>query len=297
MISASCRYFFAPILWPGPRTRNAYEGAPWATIKLETAVSPATKMTNAFIVLGCKAILSEKTTKHPDRFFLKNKTKKTLPAWAPLTKQPANKKAKKKKKKKILTRIIKQWERLPSAPKLRLITQYLRWWIMMAWIKGAAGAAHDRGWRCVDTCRWMRLILMLPLHWQRLLSVFEPSEQSDFSFPHKTQHQRVWGFFSSLLRIFSISYVSGPRDVNSAAVVALRMVQKLCAVSVLFSFTFFKPGFHRMRVRLRCVCAPSGVVGDSHQLHLECCMVLDAGVAYQPDTRMFKLASVQKHPN
>lgn len=41
-------------------------------------------MTNAFIVLGCKAVLSEKTTKHPDRFIFK----KPLPAWAPLTKQP-----------------------------------------------------------------------------------------------------------------------------------------------------------------------------------------------------------------
>lgn len=101
-------------------------------------------------------------------------------------------------------------------------------------------------------------------------------------------------FFSSLLRIFSISSVSGPRDFISTAVVALRRAKKLCAVSVFISFFFFTflyRDLRRMRVRLRCVCAPSGIIGDSHQLHLERCPVPDAGVAYQPDTQMFKLAT------
>lgn len=124
-----------------------------------------------------------------------------------------------------------------------------------------------------------------------------PASKMTFPFPPK-HNTNVSGFFFSLLRIFSISYVSGPGDFISAGGVALRKVQKLFAVYVLFFLLpFFSPGLHRMRVRPRCACAPSGVVGDSHRLHLECCKVLDAGVAYQPDTRRFKLASVQKHPN
>lgn len=112
------------------------------------------------------------------------------------------------------------------------------------------------------------------------------------------------GVFFSLLRIFSISYVSGPRDFISTAVVALRRVQRLWAVSVFF---FLIVGQHPVGLFVTgiapdvcapalCVCSVS-VIGDSHRLHLEGCVVPDAGVAYQPDTRMFKLASVQKHPN
>lgn len=83
--------------------------------------------------------------------------------------------------------------------------------------KGAAGAAHGRD---VSTrAGECGFFLMLPLHWQRLLSVFEPGEQSDF--PSSPKHNTsVSGFFFSLLRIFSISYVSGPRGLIFAAVVA-----------------------------------------------------------------------------
>lgn len=138
---------------------------------------------------------------------------------------------------------------------------------------------------------------MLPLHWQRLLSVFELGEQSDFSFPPKTQHQRIWVFFQSAQNLFPyLMYLA--REILFLLQLLLCGGCKSC-VQYLFCFFFylFLPGLHRMRVRLRCACAPSGVVGDSYRLHLECCMVLDAGVSYQPDTQTFKLSSVQKHPN